>query len=167
MTGGEVTVQGAPGVFIDVIESSAEESADNLSPGPREIGMVSTGRSAVSSEWLEVGFCAVIRRGQRTPVDVRRGDRWVGGGNDVGQWPWGIGSGAGKGMDSSVSCRWRVSHEIGKSCRNFGNGRLGAVSRIKGERRGERRGRVRRARALRSTPQTNRLNKGANPRSSG
>ena len=33
-------------------------------------------------------------------------------------------------MNSAVSCCWRVSHEIGKIRRNFGNGRHGAVSRI-------------------------------------
>ena len=42
-------------------------------------------------------------------------------------------------MYSGVSCRWRVYHKIGKVRRDFGNGRLGAVSRIEGKRRGQRR----------------------------
>ena len=70
--------------LIDVVESSAEDSACKLPLGPRESGLVSTGRSAVSPELLEVGLSAVIPRGQRTPVDVRRRDRWVGDGNDAG-----------------------------------------------------------------------------------
>ena len=101
-------------------------------------------------------------------MDVRLENRWVGGGNNVGgRWPWGSGSGAREGMDYAVSCRCRVSHEIGEIRRNFGNGRHGIVSRIEGARRGERRGRARRARPLLPTPQTNRLNKGGNPSSSG
>ena len=56
-----------------------------------------------------------------------------------GRWPWRSGSGAGQGMDSAVSCCWRVSHEIGEVGRNFGNGRHGAESRIEEGRRGERR----------------------------
>ena len=70
--------------LIDVVESSAEESAGKLSLGPRESGMVRTGPSAVSPELLEVGFGAVIPRGRRTPVDVRRRDRWVEDRNDAG-----------------------------------------------------------------------------------
>ena len=66
-----------------MVESSAEESVGKLSLGPRESGMVSTGRSAVCPEWLEVGFCAVIPRGRRTPVYVRRRDCWVEDGNDA------------------------------------------------------------------------------------
>ena len=59
---------GAPGVvFFVVVESSTEESAGKLSLGPRESGMVSTRRSAVSPESLEVELCAVIPRGRRTP----------------------------------------------------------------------------------------------------
>ena len=47
--------------------------------------MVSTGgRSAMSPELLEVGFFAAIPRGRRTPVDVRRRDRWVEDGNNAG-----------------------------------------------------------------------------------
>ena len=41
-------------VVIDVVESSAEESASELSIGLRESGVVSTGRSAVSLDSLEV-----------------------------------------------------------------------------------------------------------------
>ena len=54
-----------------------KRSAGNLSFGPRESGMISSGRSVVSPELLEVGVCAVIPRGRRTPVDVRRRDCWV------------------------------------------------------------------------------------------
>ena len=36
--------------LIDVVESSPEESAGKLSLGPRESGMVSTGRSVVGPE---------------------------------------------------------------------------------------------------------------------
>ena len=56
---------------IDIVESSAEESAGKLSLGSRERGMVSTGRSAVSTESLEVKVCAVIPQGRRTSKDVR------------------------------------------------------------------------------------------------
>ena len=69
--------------LTDVVEFSAEESASKLSLGPRESGMVSTGRSAVSPELLEVGYCAVPW-GRRTPADVRRRDRWIEDGNDAG-----------------------------------------------------------------------------------
>ena len=69
---------------IDVIESSTEESAGKLSLGPMGSGMVSSERSVVSSELLEVGFCAVIPRGRRTSVDVRRRNRWGGDKNDAG-----------------------------------------------------------------------------------
>ena len=57
-----------------------EESAGKLTLGPRESGMVSTGRSAVSPEFLEVGFS----RCRRAPVDVRRRNRWVEDGHDAG-----------------------------------------------------------------------------------
>ena len=149
-----------------MVEFSTEESAAKLSLGLRESGMVSTGWSAVSPEMLEDELCAVTPRGRRMP-DVRRGDRCVEGGNDVAVDSPGGGSGAGEGMDSAVSCCWYVSHEIGEIRRKLGNGRHGAVSRIEGERRGGRRGRARRARPLLPTPQTNRLNKEANPWSSG
>ena len=33
---------------------------------------------------MEVGFCAVIPRGRRTPAYVRRRDHWVEDGNDAG-----------------------------------------------------------------------------------
>ena len=66
-----------------MVQSFTEESAGKLSLGSRESDMVSTGRSAVSPELLEVELCAVIPRCRRAPVDVRRGDRWVEGGNDV------------------------------------------------------------------------------------
>ena len=56
---------------IDVVESSVRETASKVCLGLRESGMVSTGRSAVGPEMLEVGFCAVIPRDRRTPVDVR------------------------------------------------------------------------------------------------
>ena len=57
-------------VLIDVVESSAEESVGILFFGPRESGMASTGRSAVSPELLEVGLCAVIPRGRRTSTKL-------------------------------------------------------------------------------------------------
>ena len=41
--------------LIGMVESSVEESASKLSLRPRENGIVSTGRSAVSPEMLEVG----------------------------------------------------------------------------------------------------------------
>ena len=41
---------GSRHVLVDIVKSSAEESADKLSLGARESGMVSTGRSAVSPE---------------------------------------------------------------------------------------------------------------------
>ena len=69
---------------IDMVESSAEESAGKLSLGPRESSMVSTGRSAVSPELLKVGFCAFIPRGRRTRVYVRRTDRQAEDGDDAG-----------------------------------------------------------------------------------
>ena len=71
-------------VLADVVESVVEESAQNLSLGPSERGIVSMGRSAVSPDLLEVGFCSVIPRGRRTPVNVRRRDRGVEDGNDAG-----------------------------------------------------------------------------------
>ena len=58
-------------VLVDVDESPAEESAGKLSLGPKERDMVSTGRSAANPELLEIGFCAVILQGRRTPVGVR------------------------------------------------------------------------------------------------
>ena len=67
-----------------MVESSAEESAGKLFLGPRESGMVNTGRSAGCPELLEVGFCSVIPRGRRTSVDVRRKDRWGEDGNHAG-----------------------------------------------------------------------------------
>ena len=67
-----------------MVKSSTEESAGKLSLGPRESSTVSTGRSAVSPESLKVGFCAVIPRGWRSPVYVRRTDRWVEDGDDSG-----------------------------------------------------------------------------------
>ena len=70
--------------LIDMVESSAEESAGKLSLGPRVSGIVSTGRSDVSPELLEVGLHAVISRGRRTPLYVRRTDRWIEHGNDAG-----------------------------------------------------------------------------------
>ena len=153
---------------IDVVESSAEESTGILSLGLRESGMVSTRRSAASTELLEVGLCAVISRGRWTPVDVRRRDCWVGYGYDAGgRWPWRSGSGAGEGMYSAVSSCRCLSREIGEMRRNSGNGRHGAVSRIDGGRKGEHRGRARRALPPLPKPQTNRLNKGANPWPSG
>lgn len=49
------------------------ESAGKPSLGPREDGVVSTGRFARAPEILEVNLgVAVIPRGRRTPVDVRR-----------------------------------------------------------------------------------------------
>ena len=117
--------------FIDVVESSAEDSAGKLSLGPRQSGMVSTGWSAMSSELLEVGFCAVIPRGRRTSVDVRRRDRWVEDGNDVGVDSPGV-LAVEPGRGSTVSCCWRVSHKIGKIRRNFVNGRHVTVSSIQG-----------------------------------
>ena len=58
-----MAVQGARGV---VVASSAEESVYTLSLGPRESGVVSVGRSAVSPELVEVGVCAVFPRGRRS-----------------------------------------------------------------------------------------------------
>ena len=55
-------------VPVDIVESSAEESAGKLS---LESDKVSTGRSAVSPESLEVKVCAVIPQGRRTPEVVR------------------------------------------------------------------------------------------------
>ena len=67
-----------------MVESSTEESAGSLSLGPRESGMVSTGRPAVSPELLEVELCTVFPQGRRTQVDVRQGDQWVEYRNGVG-----------------------------------------------------------------------------------
>ena len=58
-------------VPVDIDESSAEDSANELSLGPRESVTVSTGRSAAGSESLEVKVCPVIPQGRRTPEDVR------------------------------------------------------------------------------------------------
>ena len=58
-------------VLVDMVESSAEESAGTPSLGPRESGIVSTGRSAVSPELAAVKICAVIPQSRRTPEDVR------------------------------------------------------------------------------------------------
>ena len=72
-----------------MVESSAEESAGKLSLGPREISVVSTGRSAASPETLEVNVCVVIPRGRRTPEDVYRRDLWSEDGEDSGvNGPW-------------------------------------------------------------------------------
>ena len=109
--------------------------------------MVSTGRSAMSLESLEVGFCAVssgsANAGGRAPMEslgrIRRRFR--------SRWSWGFGDGAWEGVDIAVSRRCRVAHEIGEIHRKFGNGRHGAVSR-----REKRRGRARRACPLPPTP---------------
>lgn len=58
--------------LVGVVESSAEESPGKLPLGPRKSGIVGTGRSAASPGELEVKMCAVIPRGRRMPVDVRR-----------------------------------------------------------------------------------------------
>ena len=76
---------GSGHVLVDVVdESSAETSAEKLSLGPRESGVVSTGRSAVCSEILEVKVGAVSPRGWRTPADVRERNRRVVVGEDSG-----------------------------------------------------------------------------------
>lgn len=53
--------------LVGVVESSAEESVGKLSLGPRDSGIVGTGRPAASPGELGVKVRAVIPR-----VDVRR-----------------------------------------------------------------------------------------------
>ena len=47
---------------MDMVKYSADEAAGKLSLGPRESGMVSTGRPAVCPEMLEVGVYVFFRR---------------------------------------------------------------------------------------------------------
>ena len=98
----------------------------------------------MSPKLLEIELCADISRGRRTTVDVRQEDHWVEGGIDV--------EVDGPEVVSVESVRqWvfllDVADEMGKFCRNFGDGRHGEVSRMQKNRRGERRGRIRRARS--------------------
>ena len=91
-------------------------------------------------------------------MDVRRWDRWVEDGTDVvvdgpevvavdPEREWGMLL-AVVGVSPASKARSAQKH--------FGNSRHGAVSRIEGGRRVERRGRAERARHLPPTPQTNR-----------
>ena len=72
-----------------MVESYAEEFAGKVSLEPKEGGVVSTGRSAASTEKLELRVCAVIPRGWRIPEDVRRWNRLSENGEGSGvDGPW-------------------------------------------------------------------------------
>ena len=143
-------------------------SAGKLSLGPRERDMVRTGRSAASPHLPEVGVGAAIPPDRQTQVDVRRRDRWVGDGNDAGvdghgvvamapgrEWILRL---AAVGMSPTRLARYaEILPMAGMAqCRAPRRDTEGSVVEGLGV-----------PAPFRPTPQTNRLNTGANPWSSG